>query len=135
MQNFGPQYNNMYRMPYSMPNYYTQPVTPQPQVQYKMTQVTSRNEADATIPDVSGAPTFFFNRGTNEVYLKQMDLQTGMAMFKEYIEKPVEQAAVETKPVVDITTLNEKLDAIKALLEHPDTVPEEPVKKVKAKND
>ena len=135
MQNFGPQYNNMYRMPYSMPNYYTQPVTPQPQVQYKMTQVTSRNEADATIPDVSGAPTFFFNRGTNEVYLKQMDLQTGMAMFKEYIEKPVEQAPVETKPVVDITTLNEKLDAIKALLEHPDTVSEEPAKKVKAKND
>lgn len=135
MQNFGPQYNNMYRMPYSMPNYYTQPVTPQPQVQYKMTQVTSRNEADATIPDVSGAPTFFFNRGTNEVYLKQMDLQTGMAMFKEYIEKPVEQAPVETKPVVDITTLNEKLDAIKALLEHSDTVSEEPVKKVKAKND
>lgn len=135
MQNFGPQYNNMYRMPYSMPNYYTQPVTPQPQVQYKMTQVTSRNEADATIPDVSGAPTFFFNRGTNEVYLKQMDLQTGMAMFKEYIEKPVEQAPVETKPVVDITTLNEKLDAIKALLEHTDTVSEEPVKKVKAKND
>lgn len=135
MQNFGPQYNNMYRMPYSMPNYYTQPVTPQPQVQYKMTQVTSRNEADATIPDVSGAPTFFFNRGTNEVYLKQMDLQTGMAMFKEYIEKPVEQTPVETKPVVDITTLNEKLDAIKALLEHSDTVSEEPVKKVKAKND
>lgn len=135
MQNFGPQYNNMYRMPYSIPNYYTQPVTPQPQVQYKMTQVTSRNEADATIPDVSGAPTFFFNRGTNEVYLKQMDLQTGMAMFKEYIEKPVKQAPVETKPVVDITILNEKLDAIKALLEHPDTVSEEPVKKVKAKND
>ena len=132
MQNFVPQYNQ-YRAPqYSVPqNYYGQNITPQPQIQFKMVPATNRNEADATIPDVNGAPSFFFNRGTNEIYLKQMDMQPGISIFKEYVEKPVTQTPVSSS--ISIDTLNEKLDSIKAILEHAGTVTEE-VKKAK-KND
>ena len=132
MQNYLPQYNQ-YRVPqYSAPVYTQNTFTPQPQqIQYRMVPVTTRNEADATIPDVNGAPSFFFNRGTNEIYLKQIDLQTGVSIFKEYIEKPVNQVPVT--PAISIEMLNEKLDSIKALLEQPATIAEE-AKKVK-KND
>ena len=116
MQNFNmPQFNPQMRMPYtnSMTQYYTP--TPQPQMQYRIVPVTSRNEAEAITPDINGAPTFFFNRGSNEVYLKQMDMQTGLSIFKEFIEKPIAEA--EAKPLISIDTLNAKLDEIKSLME------------------
>ena len=107
MQNFNmPQYGvPSMRAPYNQTQYYTP--TPQvPLIKY----VTSRNEAEAITPDISGAPTFFFNRGNNEIYLKQMDLQTGLSIFKEFIEKPMPEA--EVKPAISIDTLNTKLDEI-----------------------
>lgn len=103
-----PQYGMpMARPPYATTQYYTST----PQIKY----VTSRNEAEAITPDISGAPTFFFNRGSNEIYLKQMDMQTGLAIFKEFIEKPLPES--EAKPIISIDTLNTKLDEIKSLME------------------
>lgn len=103
MQNYNmPQYGTPMRVPYSTTQYYT----PTPQIRY----VTSRNEAEAITPDINGAPTFFFNRGTNEIYMKQMDMQTALPIFKEFIEKPLPEG--EVKPVISIDTLNSKLDEI-----------------------
>lgn len=111
MQNYNmPQYGPQMRAPYNYNAGMTQYYTPTLQIKY----VTSRNEAEAITPDISGAPTFFFNRGCNEVYLKQMDMVTGLSIFKEFIEKPIE---AETKPAISIDTLNAKLDEIKSLME------------------
>lgn len=105
-----PQYGPQMRAPYNYNAGMTQYYASAPQIRY----VTSRNEAEATTPDINGAPTFFFNRGTNEIYLKQMDMLTALPIFKEFIEKPME---TETKPAISIDTLNAKLDEIKSLME------------------
>ena len=109
MQNYLPQYPQM------RTGYYNNPVptVQQPQVQFKTIPVTNRNEADAFIPDVNGSPLFFFNRGSNEIYLKQLDLQTGLAIFKEYVEK---QPAVNPTSTITVETLNEKIDALKDII-------------------
>ena len=103
MQNYLPQYNQM------RTGAYYNPVPPQqPQIQFKTIPVTNKNEADAFIPDVSGSPLFFFNRGTNEIYMKQLNLQTGLAVFKEFAEKPAAQVA----PAITIEVLNQKIDSL-----------------------
>lgn len=125
MQNYLPQYNQM------RTGAYYNPVPPQqPQIQFKIIPVTNKNEADAFIPDVSGSPLFFFNRGTNEIYMKQLDLQTGLAVFKEFTEKSV---ATPVKPVITIEMLNDKIDALKDIVDQ--LVPPKKEKAVKNANE
>ena len=82
--------------------------------------VTNKQEANSIIPDPNGTPLFFFNKGSNEIYLKQVDTQTGLAIFKEYAEiKPVEKPIKEENLKKDINiykedfnALNDKLDTL-----------------------
>ena len=53
----------------------------------RMLYVGNKEEATAHPVDlIYNTPTFFYNRGTNEVYMKQYDGTTGNAKFKIYIE-------------------------------------------------
>lgn len=79
----------------------TQPPIMQPQNDIrnsaKLFYVGNKEEATATPVDlVYSTPTFFYNRGTNEVYLKQYDATTGNALFKVYIEQKQIQPKEET---------------------------------------
>lgn len=111
MMNYG--YN-----PYLNMQQFQQPqqqVQQQPQqVTYKAIPVTTKNEASSIIPDPSGTPILFINKGADEIYLKQVDTQTGLGVFKEYSLKPAqEEKPVETKSYEkDFKKLNEKLDAM-----------------------
>lgn len=67
----------------------TQPPILQPQnnLNSRIIPVSNREEATGTPIDlVNGVPTFFYNKGKNEVYLKQFDVPSGTAVFKTYIE-------------------------------------------------
>lgn len=66
----------------------TQPPIMQPQNNgSRILQVSNREEATATPVDlINGTPTFFYNKGKNEVYLKQFDVPTGTATLKTFIE-------------------------------------------------
>ena len=80
--------------------------------------VTSREQATNTPVDFNGLPTFFYNQNANEVYLKQFDVRTGSAIWKEY--KAVEPVCNEQKPKYlelerydkDYTALNNKIDSL-----------------------
>ena len=70
----------------------TQPPIMQPQSNIrndaKMLYVGNKEEATATPIDlVYNTPTFFFNRGANQVYMKQYDSTTGNAIFKTFVEE------------------------------------------------
>lgn len=74
--------------PQSQQQITTQPPIMQPQNNgSRILQVSNREEATATPVDlINGTPTFFYNKGKNEVYLKQFDVPTGTATLKTFIE-------------------------------------------------
>lgn len=75
--------------------------------------VTSIEEANAYRVDLYGTPTFFYNAGSNEVYLKRTN-QTGLADF--IVFKRTENE-VEVEKEDNFKIINEKLDNLQNLLE------------------
>ena len=83
--------------------------------------VTNIEEANAFRVDLNGTPTFFYNAGKNEVYLKRTNTQTGLADF--IIFGKVEQPRTEEKTNLntnayekDFKAINEKIDGLYSLL-------------------
>ena len=98
----------------------------------KMVYVGNKEEATAMPVDlVYNTPTFFYNRGTNEVYMKQYDSPTGNAIFKTFAEiQPVaEQTTVEaTNPYQrELKSIREGIDGLYRILLQPQTQPQENV--------
>lgn len=100
-----------YYYPQRQENYqqFNQPVQQQG---YRMIPVSDIAEANATTVDTNGQPTFFYNKGKGEIYLKQFDINTGGAMFQRF-----QLAVVPNENTVSLNTLNDKLDAIAQLFE------------------
>lgn len=83
--------------------------------------VSNVDEANAFRVDLNGTPTFFYNAGKNEVYLKRTNTRTGFADFITFGK--LEQPRSDVKPKTDINTyekdfkaLNDKLDNLYSLL-------------------
>ena len=83
--------------------------------------VSNVDEANAFRVDLNGTPTFFYNAGKNEVYLKRTNTRTGFADFITFGK--LEQSRSDVKPKTDINTyekdfkaLNDKLDNLYSLL-------------------
>ena len=68
--------------------------------------VTSIDEANAYRVDINGTPTFFYNQGKGEVYLKRTNTQTGMADFIVF-----KREEITTQPD-NFKVINDKLDAL-----------------------
>ena len=111
-----------------METQYSQFVTPQPpQPQgFKVILVTNIEEANASQVDLQGNPVFFYNKGRNEIYLKQFNINTGLADF--YVFAKAEQALKDVKPVPstntyekDFKALNDKIDGLYAILKPEET--------------
>lgn len=99
-----------------------QPVQPAPApVNNLMTiPVTNIEEANAFRVDLNGTPTFFYNAGKGEVYLKRTNTQTGLADF--IVFGKVEQVKEEPKPSVvtnnyekELKEINSKIDGLYSL--------------------
>ena len=80
---------------------------------FNIIPVTSVEEANAYRVDLYGTPTFFYNAGSNEVYLKRTN-QTGLADFIVFKRVEVE---VEVEKEDNFKIINEKLDNLQNLLE------------------
>lgn len=108
---------------YGFNPYQQQFIQPQTQPQIKAISVTNKSEANSVIPDTTGIPTLFWNKGADEIYLKQFDITTGLGIFKEYVLKQPEQTEQheEVTPQKnydeDFKILGNKLDEIKAVIE------------------
>ena len=78
--------------------------------------VSNQEEANAFRVDLNGTPTFFYNAGKNEIYLKRTNTQTGAADFKTF--QLVAEPPAEEKPIAnvnayenDFKALNDKIDS------------------------
>lgn len=74
--------------------------------------VSSREEAQATAADFSGAPMVFLDRAHRRVYVKQWNMQTGMADFEDY--GPVIEQRPAVPEYVNIHTFQSELDKLRA---------------------
>ena len=68
--------------------------------------VTSIDEANAYRVDINGTPTFFYNQGKGEVYLKRTNTQTGMADFIVFKREEI------TAQPDNFKVINDKLDVL-----------------------
>ena len=155
MMNYGMSNVNPYLNPQQMNNLMSQypqyfsPATQTPQMQQqittqppimqpqnntrntaKMVYVGNKEEATATPVDlVYNIPTFFYNRGTNEVYMKQYDSPTGNAIFKTFAEvqpvvEPLKQVSNEqgiNHYENELKSIREGIDGLYRILLQPPT--------------
>lgn len=82
--------------------------------------VTSIEEAKAFRVDLSGTPTFFYNTGKNEIYIKRTNTQTGEADFKIFQPIIENSQNIEEKNFTkiyekDLKILSEKIDGLYSL--------------------
>lgn len=93
------------------------------QTGWKIIPVSNIDEANATSADLQGNPTFFFNRATKEIYMKQLD-SSGAAPLISFVLKPQEQqiklSKEQTKQAYDfqneLREVNRKVDEIRKYL-------------------
>lgn len=121
MANFPPynpyqQQSMMPAMQQMMPQM-TQQMMPAPQmiqggVSPMSRPVSSREEAQATAADFSGAPMVFLDRAHRRVYVKQWNMQTGMADFEDY--GPVIEQRPAAPEYVNIHTFQSELDKLRS---------------------
>lgn len=91
------------------------------QLGFKTLPVTNKEEANATQVDINGTPTFFYNQAKNEIYIKRVNLNTGLAEFLIFrrLEEPLSEVNVSSNTFSyekDFQALNEKLDALHSIL-------------------
>lgn len=121
MANFPPynpyqQQGMMQSVPQIMPQMTQQmPVAPQMMqggVSPMSRPVSSREEAQATAADFSGAPMVFLDRAHRRVYVKQWNMQTGMADFEDY--GPVIEQRPAAPEYVNVHTFQSELDKLRS---------------------
>lgn len=142
MMNFTGGYNYNQYNPYLTPQQrlnqleaqypqFTQNPMPQQNTGFKTIPVSNADEANATQADLSGNPIFFFNKAKGEIYLKQLNLQDGSAIFQTF-KLTATPAVNENTPQGVILSerqykaLNDKLDALYSMLANKEP---EPLKK------
>ena len=109
-----------------MQNYLQQPQYRPQQVFYKALPVTSEAEMNTYTVDFNGMPTYFHNQATNEIYVKQFDIRTGLTTTQKYIKfehdsKPVSESKEEINKNIyeeDFNALNERLDGLERLIKN-----------------
>jgi hypothetical protein len=105
----------MQTVPQMMPQMQQMPVAPQMMqggVSPMSRPVSSREEAQATAADFSGAPMVFLDRAHRRVYVKQWNMQTGMADFEDY--GPVIEQRPAAPEYVNVHTFQSELDKLRS---------------------
>ena len=105
---------------------YLQPQQFRQQTFYKALPVASEAEMNTYTVDFNGMPTYFHNQSTNEIYVKQFDIRTGLTTIQKYIKlehdsKPVNESKEETNINLyekDFNALNERLDGLEKLIKN-----------------
>ena len=99
-----------------MQNFNSLPFQPQyrpQQVFYKALPVASEAEMNTFTVDFNGMPTYFHNQATNEIYVKQFDIRTGLTTTQKFIKfEGDSKPNLASKDKEDINTYKNELNAI-----------------------
>ncbi len=98
---------------------YNQPTLQSPSQGIRALLVTNKEEATACQIPLDGTPTIFYNKAQNEIYIKQISMQTGLPEFQQFV---LSSTATTNKTIEDsickkdITALSTKIDSLYDLL-------------------
>lgn len=92
---------------------------------YRLIPVANEFEMNNITVDFNGTPTYFHNQNSNEIYVKQFDIKTGLTTTQKYIHSDnAGHDLTEVKPESSINlyeekfnAINERLDGLKEMLE------------------
>lgn len=115
-------------------SYNYNPYLPQYQSQqhliYKMLPVSSIEEINSTPVDFNGAPTYFHNQPTDEIYIKQFDVRTGLSNLQVYNRKINESKPKNENPLEkDLNVIKQRLDTLEKALSNNEEPEEKPKRK------
>jgi hypothetical protein len=100
-----------YQNPYF--NNFQPPYQAQHQI-YKMLPISSIEEANNIPVDFNGTPTYFHNQTTNEIYIKQFDVKTGLASIQQF--KRIDSLPQKPETSSELKTIQDRLDGLYKLL-------------------
>ena len=97
-----------------------------PQMFYKALPVTSEAEMNTYTVDFNGMPTYFHNQASNEIYIKQFDIRTGLTTTQKFIKfeadnKPNNESKTEDNINLfkeDFEALNSRLNGLEKMIEN-----------------
>ena len=83
------------------------------QMFYKAIPIANESDMNNITVDFNGTPTYFHNQMTNEIYVRQFDIRTGLTTTQKFVRfepsnKPIEESKQENSKDV----FKEELDAI-----------------------
>lgn len=104
------------------------------QPHFRVLPVTNMDEANATQVAIDGTPTFFYNASKNEIYLKRISMNSGLAEFQKFVltQSPTsneKQCKCTNASEQQFKAINDKLDGLYLLLGNKEEV--QPKKEVK----
>ena len=116
-------YQPMYGNPYGMRQYY-QPQQPQQMMeQAAVVMVSDRREVDSQIVN-DLAPHFFANRNGTEIYVKQVDSNTGSSFVRTYtLAQPQQQEVQSYVTMGEFHALEGKVNELSDMLKGDDYQP------------
>ena len=80
--------------------------------------VSSENDMSRYTVDFNGTPTYFYNQATNEIFVKQFDMRTGITNTQKFVKAEVPSVANNEIKIDDtIKSLDERIDTIKNRLD------------------
>lgn len=93
---------------------------------YKALPIANDAEMNNYTVDFNGTPTYFHNQMTNEIYVKQFDMRTGLTSLQKYIKfeqdsKPVEEKKEEADRDLykeNFEALNGRLSGLEKMIEN-----------------
>ncbi len=117
-QNWGypSHFVNAMQQQYNTPQQTQQVQQQTQQVVNAVIPVSAKEEATATPIDlINGTPTFFYNKGKNEIYLKQFDVKTGAAVLKTFIQLEGDSMPEKASKIdLDIDTYKKDINYLKS---------------------
>ena len=95
-----------------MQNYLQQPQFVRP-MYYKALPIANEAEINNYTVDFNGMPTYFHNQATNEIYVKQFDIKTGLTSTQKFVKfEPASKPMAESKCENKKDIYKDELDAI-----------------------
>ena len=92
---------------------YQQNFRPNQPMGYKVLPISNEMEMNNITVDFNGTPTYFHNQMSNEIYVKQFDIRTGLTTTQKYIKSDERGHGLsEGKSETDISLYEEKINAI-----------------------
>jgi len=85
---------------------------------FKVVPVANEFEMNNITVDFNGTPTYFHNQNSNEIYVKQFDIKTGLTTTQKFIHSDGANGDLtQVKPEESINLYEEKFNAINERLD------------------